>query len=397
MPPRTGTNLIMSVQEQTEGKATLSPEERERRIAICEQVLRIYSPSGDERDLSRYLFSELESRHFHPKQDGAGNVICEVGSGSPSILLCGHMDTVPGEVPVRWEGNLLFGRGACDAKGPLLSMLFAFEDIAVQLSSRNRSKKGKVIFAAVTEEERGSAGLNELLKNNLKADSAIFGEPCGSGKVTVGYRGHVPTTVEIFSNEVHGSAPWLAANPAEIAFSIYQSAKEMWPCKERRSTDCISVALTQIHSGRVDNVTPDKAAVSLDVRVPFGMGIEEVKSKLQNLVSSYSSRDVRTKIEFGDVTEPYKTVMSSNLVRAVNRSFLKSMLPRPEYVVKSGTGDMNTYALTFGVDAITYGPGDTKLSHTKEEKVSVEEIFQCSNILKSIALEYFELFEKQKE
>ena len=52
---------------------------------------------------------------------------------------------------------------------------------------------------------------------------------------------------------------------------------------------------------------------------------------------------------------------------------------------------MNTYALAFGVDAVTYGPGDTKLSHTPAERVDIEEIFACSRILRGATFEYFAL------
>lgn len=375
----------------------LMETERERRIALCERALSIYSPSGDERDLARFLFSELKGLGLKPAIDAAGNVVCEIGSGNVSILLCGHMDTVPGDLPFRREGSMLYGRGACDAKGPLLSMLFAFEDIASEFKADSeKARSGKVIFAGVTEEERNSAGLNELLRNKVKADAAIFGEPCGVNKVTVGYRGHVPAKVEVQTKEVHGSAPWLASNAAEIAFSIYQKVKEQWPNQKPESTDCVSVALTQIHSGTVHNVTPGKASMTLDIRVPSSMSAGEVVSKIQSVVSDLSSGDVKGSVSFGETTEPYQTKLNSNLVRAINRSLIKSGYTKTTFVTKSGTGDMNTYALSFGIDAVTYGPGDTKLSHTKEERVDAEEIFACSKILYSSAFELFALYERNQ-
>ena len=63
----------------------------------------------------------------------------------------------------------------------------------------------------------------------------------------------------------------------------------------------------------------------------------------------------------------------------------------PNYVEKSGTGDMNTYARTFGVEAVTYGPGDTKLSHTSTEVVSLTEVFGCADIVARAILELFRI------
>src|SRR5207245_4286884 len=106
---------------------------RERRIALIEKAISIYSPSGSEQVLASLLYTELKDLGLDPRIDSAGNMICEVGSGEKSLLFCGHMDTVPGEIEVRRDGNWLYGRGACDAKGPLMSLLFAFEDIALKL------------------------------------------------------------------------------------------------------------------------------------------------------------------------------------------------------------------------------------------------------------------------
>src|SRR5688500_19465791 len=52
--------------------------------------------------------------------DNLGNIIATKGSGEPYILLCGHMDTVPGQVLVRIEDGYIHGRGASDAKSPLI-------------------------------------------------------------------------------------------------------------------------------------------------------------------------------------------------------------------------------------------------------------------------------------
>ena len=55
---------------------------------------------------------------------------------------------------------------------------------------------------------------------------------------------------------------------------------------------------------------------------------------------------------------------------------------------------MNTYAIAFGVDAVTYGPGEAKLSHSSEEKVSISEIFACADIVSNATLELFEMNQK---
>ena len=81
------------------------------------------------------------------------------GSGSPVILLCGHMDTVPGIVPVRLDGDYMYGRGASDAKAPLISMLLGAADFPKQ--------NGTIIFAGVVDEEGNATGIKNLVKDKI--------------------------------------------------------------------------------------------------------------------------------------------------------------------------------------------------------------------------------------
>ena len=60
----------------------------------------------------------MEVRGLRSIVDVAGNAVGVIGSGPKSIVLLGHIDTVPGDIPVRIENGILHGRGAVDAKGP---------------------------------------------------------------------------------------------------------------------------------------------------------------------------------------------------------------------------------------------------------------------------------------
>ena len=81
--------------------------------------------------------------------------------GDPCILLCGHMDTVPGQVPVRIEDGYIYGRGASDAKSPLIAMLLAASEFPKQ--------RGTVIFAGVVDEEGNATGIKQLVKSKIES------------------------------------------------------------------------------------------------------------------------------------------------------------------------------------------------------------------------------------
>ncbi len=359
-------------------------ENSARKVERADLVLRVmstYSPSGRETDVAMRIYNYLKSKKMSPQIDPVGNVLCEFGTGKRSVFLCGHMDTVPGELPVKFEGGKISGRGACDAKGPLLALLFAFEDLA---SDPSGQFNGRVIFAGVTEEERSSAGLTELVRRNFRADYALFGEPGGLSKVTVGYRGHLTLRITIVTPEIHASAPKFVTNSAELLYEVYSALKKTLKAENGGSLDKVSISLTEIKSGTAHNVIPGKTTATIDVRVPIGSRTDQIREIAERLIADFRSKvpDAKISVAYDEPTEPYRVPLSSPLVRAVSRSILRRG-SKPQFITKSGTGDMNTYAMAFGVDAVTYGPGEAKLSHSSEENVSLEEIFACSEVVSS--------------
>jgi [amino group carrier protein]-lysine/ornithine hydrolase len=371
-------NLASGVDLLAENSGKLEPK-----ADLAFKVISEYSPSGQERGVARIIFDYLRERKLSPGIDAVGNVICEVGRGERSVLLCGHMDTVPGELPVKLEEETIFGRGACDAKGPLLSLLFAFEKLAASVELIS----GKVVFAGVTEEERESTGLAELIRQGIKTNYAFFGEPGGVAKITVGYRGHLTLRLVIVTPEIHASAPKFVTNSVELLFEIYKSLKVVLGA-ENGSVDRVSVSLTEISSGTAHNVIPGKTTATIDIRIPLGSEVIQIRDTVEEVIrkarSNYSDATIST--NYDEPTEPYRVSLNSPLVRALSRSVLRTGA-KPQFITKSGTGDMNTYAKTFGVDAVTYGPGEAKLSHSSEEKVRLSEIFSCSEIIASAVKE----------
>jgi [amino group carrier protein]-lysine/ornithine hydrolase len=368
-----------------------SSDKREIAFSLGEKLLSIYSPSDSEGEIANFVAGELRQHGLSPRIDRAGNVICDVGVGARSILFCPHIDTVPGILPVRRERNRLYGRGACDAKGALLSMILAFEQIAERVSVQKTV--GRVVLACVVGEEKQSSGLEELISSGLRTDAAVFGEPCGLNRIAIGYRGHVQASFVVASKEVHSSAPHLTNNSIEIAFSLYGEIRSKLVGKGGSSNDSTSVAITEIHAGVAHNVIPQNTTMTLDIRIPVGRSSKEIISDIESIVrtSEVNFEGVKIQANFEEPTEPYKAKIDSSIVRALSRSILKSGHGSPAFVMKSGTGDMNTYALAMGIDSVTYGPGDPKLSHTDSEYMDIDEVLICSSILSNCAFEYFEL------
>jgi LysW-gamma-L-lysine carboxypeptidase len=310
-------------------------------VKMLEKALRLYTPSLNERAMAEFLADKCDDLGFEDIQiDEVGNIIAKKGSGSPKILLCGHMDVVPGKVKVRKEGDSLYGRGASDAKAPLMAMLFAAASI--------QNNNGTIIFVGAVDEEGNATGIKNLVKKQLDIDYAVFGEPSGIKQVTIAYKGRLAINLKVIvEDSAHASAPWLSKNAIEES-TIFTSElkKGLEEGQEDRTKGMLLTStLTEITGGTSHNVTPKECAATLDIRIPVDMNCK-------------------------DETEPFEAPHNSPIVRAFTLGVMEVEHSRPTLIRKTGTGDMNVIGNQWDIP------------HTIDEKVSIDEYLRGIEILK---------------
>jgi LysW-gamma-L-lysine carboxypeptidase len=358
-------------------------------IELLKNALDIYTPSRSESQLANFLKDICMDLGFEQANiDSVGNMIAVRGSGDPTILLCGHMDTVPGIVPVRLEGDYLYGRGASDAKAPLISMLLAAADIPKQTCT--------IVFAGVVDEEGNATGIKNLVKDTaLKPHYAIFGEPSGIENITISYKGRLEIRLMCdVENSAHASAPWLALNAVEELFNVWNYLKESFTSKEIGASDInnradeVSFSLTEITGGTSHNVTPQKCRMTVDIRIPTKLSCDSVLQVFDRHVIQIQEKSpsLRIKYRVEDKTEPFQANISSPLVRALVLSILESKKKRPLLLRKTGTGDMNILGNVLNIPVVTYGPGDPHSSHTIDEKVYIPDYLTGIEVYKNALL-----------
>jgi len=244
--------------------------------------------------------------------DEVGNLIATKGSGSPKVLLCGHMDTVPGKIKVRKEGDTLYGRGSSDAKGPLLAMLFAAASI--------QDYNGTITFVGAVDEEGNATGIKNLVKRDLDIDYAIFGEPSGVCKVTIAYKGRIAINLKINVGESsHASAPWLAKNAIEESMMFTNKLKKTLEAGQESKPKgmLLTATLTEIKGGLSHNVTPNECDTIMDIRIPVDMNCKKVEERIASCVNEIAKeRQVDAFYSILDETEPFEAPHNSPLVRA---------------------------------------------------------------------------------
>lgn len=353
-------------------------------IELLRNSLEIYSPSRSESILAAFLKDVCLDLGFeHANIDSVGNIIAMKGSGSPVILLCGHMDTVPGIVPVRLDGDYMYGRGASDAKAPLISMLLGAADFPKQ--------NGTIIFAGVVDEEGNATGIKNLVKDkNLQPHYAIFGEPSGIDNITVSYKGRLEIRLLCdVNNSAHASAPWISLNAIEEIYNIWSNLKKVLDSyatnNSKNKADLVSYSITEVNGGSSHNVTPQKCRMTIDIRIPAHLSCDDILSlldiKLNEIKQDKNAITIKYHVE--DRTEPFQASASSTLVRSLVLSILDNRKKRPLLLKKTGTGDMNILGNVLNIPVVTYGPGDPHSSHTVDERVYIPEYLTGIEIYKN--------------
>ncbi len=292
-------------------------------VSLLRKMLEAYSPSGSEKQLSELLLDELTSNGFETRQDQVGNVVGEVGQEGPRILLCGHMDTVPGKIPVYEKDGCIHGRGAVDAKTSLAAMI-----VGCTRAIRSNNIPFRVTIAGVVEEETTSRGIESIASDKENYDLVVFGEPSGTSNIIIGYKGSVPLEITCQTPGGHSSSPWLSRNSLEDAFKFWETLRDTFlENNESSKFEGITGSLVNATSSPGGNSIPSKATLQVDIRIP-----------------------------------PRKNV---SLLR------------------KTGTSDMNTLAQVCQAPMIAYGPGDSSLDHTKLEKVAVSDYLDSIEVYSS--------------
>lgn len=333
-----------------------------------------YSPSGQERGAVAWLIERMKTIGFAEAfSDGAGNAVGVLGNGPRQVVLLGHIDTVPGEIPVRVvdsvgairESPLLYGRGSVDAKGPLA----CFTDAVAQVGPIDGWQF--VIIGAV-EEERDSEGARYIV-DRYKPDFAIIGEPNRWDRVALGYKGSAWAQVTVKREQAHSaSGEQTAAEAAVETWLAIQAFAESFNAGKQRAFDKILPTLRNIEAGQ--DGFEQWARLSVGVRLPVELNPEQWYTKLDEIAADAEVARI------GYPVPAWGCEKNSQLVRAM-LSGIRAVGGSPAFVYKTGTADLNIVAPVWKCPAVVYGPGDSGLDHTPNEHLALDEYQKAVEVL----------------
>jgi LysW-gamma-L-lysine carboxypeptidase len=327
-------------------------------------MLGIPSPTGSEWRIAAWLRDRLETLGFAAHVDAAGNCVATWGDGPVEVMLLGHLDTVPGSIAARRDGDLLRGRGAVDAKGPLAAAV-----AAVTQQPRNGGVRYTVIGCA--DEEGDSRGARHLLAARGAPQHLIVLEPSGWDAVTIGYRGVVRATFSVSSSVHHRAAP--IASAADTLVGLVGSLQHELDDRngDRSAFHRLDLRVTRL--GTSTDGLGETAECTAQFRLPTDVSAQELMGWVDE-----RRGDAEFLVQFA--VDAVRGRRDSAVARALTAA-IRAEGGRPRHKVKTGTADMNLLAPRWGIDAVAYGPGDSHLDHTPDEAISIVELEQGVRVI----------------
>lgn len=327
---------------------------------LIEGLVSLYSPSEKEAAAVRYLAAWMGENGFSAEIDAAGNA-CGVrgdANAAHTLLLLGHIDTFPGEIPVRIEDNILYGRGSVDAKGSLCTFAEAAAQATIPAGWR------VMVVGAVEEECATSKGARHIAAT-MQPDLCIIGEPSGADRVTLGYKGRLLADFTYERPITHTARLEPSAGAIGAAF---WAKVEAWADKQNEGVgkyfDYVMANLRSINTDSDDFA--ERVALTVGFRLPPAWRPEQVTA----VISKFVPDGGVLRAYGGEVT--YLAERDNAAARGLLAA-IRARGVRPGLVTKTGTSDMNVVGAVWDCPIVAYGPGDSNLDHTPNEHLPLDE------------------------
>jgi len=381
-------------------------EEQDAVLALTQKLIRTESHSdapGREAQIGGFLVDWFKEHGIDAKRQPVvgdrANVIARIpGGDGPSLMLCGHLDTMPAGAmedafSPRIEGEgvdaILHGRGACDMKGAVAAMactLVAIKKSGIPLS-------GDLVFAGTVDEESGALGAKRLIDEGIVTTYAVVGEPT-SLRLAIAHKGASFIRVTLRGRGAHGSCPEKGVNAATYAARIAVALEEdLRPQLAKRTHPLLgasTVSVGRICGGTKPNIVAEACEIDIDRRVLPSESdtVEEIRALVGKICGDVDGLSVAVELlpQSGIVPHgPLETDPASPLAKSVATACRELNLDgRPIGVTYWTDGGV---LATAGIETVVLGPGDIGLAHGPNEAVPIAELEEAARLYTDVALQ----------
>lgn len=366
--------LTLEIFEALMAQDTINPPGNEKRGALC--LKEIFDREG--------IPCEVQDLG-----DNRANFIASFGEGDKILEYSGHLDVVPcvGDwqhtaIGTTEEGDLIYGRGACDMKGGVAAMCSA----AISMFRDKTPLNGQIRLTFVADEEDANLGMHAFLDSHKAATYTILGEPtdlhvgdCASRRRPLLHR---PARHACHA-ALRSTEETAVAKAARAVMAIEDLNKQL----ESMTHDVLpspSIVVTMVQGYEKDNVVPGKVRLLVDFRVLPGMTEPQTRKLVQDALDAHGIVGFELTKHFfmpgGEVAQAHPFVSA-----CVEQA--EKLNERKEAPQAFGASCEQCFLVEAGSATVIIGPGSLDQAHTVDEFVEKAQLLRAAKLYREIAMD----------
>lgn len=325
--------------------------------------------------------------------DAMGNLLAQWGQGTSALALVVYAMTHPQTTmtdaftptivdgaPYGIRGACMRGRGACEQKG---AMAAALAGLRAALAAGGELRRPLALVALTSGETGRPNAIRHLLDNTgVTFELAIVA--CGTdNRVCLAQKGRLDVDILVRGKESHSSMPWLGLNALDGAALVLTRLAAHKVLATHPHLGQITLTPTSLTTEpRATHTVPAVARLTVDRRLMPGEEPEAALAQLRRFVGDVAPFEVT--YEVGPYMYPYEIGPDAPLPRLIRDAYRAVVGRPPEYGYAHGGLDAG-YLQHRGIQALMFGPGDTRLAHTTEDVVRLDACVDAAAVYAAVA------------
>lgn len=366
--------LTLEIFEALMAQDTINPPGNEKRGALC--LKEIFDREG--------IPCEVQDLG-----DNRANFIASFGEGDKILEYSGHLDVVPcvgnwqhTAIGTTEEGELIYGRGACDMKGGVAAMCSA----AISMFRDKTPLNGQIRLTFVADEEDANLGMHAFLDSHKAATYTILGEPTDL-HVAIAHRGVGRYYIDLLGHACHAALRSTEETAVAKAARAVMAIEDLNKQLESMTHDVLSspsIVVTMVQGYEKDNVVPGKVRLLVDFRVLPGMTEPQTRKLVQDALDAHGIVGFELTKHFfmpgGEVAQAHPFVSA-----CVEQA--EKLNERKEAPQAFGASCEQCFLVEAGSATVVIGPGSLDQAHTVDEFVEKAQLLRAAKLYREIAMD----------
>ena len=366
--------LTLEIFEALMAQDTINPPGNEKRGALC--LKEIFDREG--------IPCEVQDLG-----DNRANFIASFGEGDKILEYSGHLDVVPcvgnwqhTAIGTTEEGDLIYGRGACDMKGGVAAMCSA----AISMFRDKTPLNGQIRLTFVADEEDANLGMHAFLDSHKAATYTILGEPTDL-HVAIAHRGVGRYYIDLLGHACHAALRSTEETAVAKAARAVMAIEDLNKQLESMTHDVLpspSIVVTMVQGYEKDNVVPGKVRLLVDFRVLPGMTEPQTRKLVQDALDAHGIVGFELTKHFfmpgGEVAQAHPFVSA-----CVEQA--EKLNERKEAPQAFGASCEQCFLVEAGSATVIIGPGSLDQAHTVDGFVENAQLLRAAKLYREIAMD----------